>query len=174
MATEVQARAQEAEPAVPVDAGLEQKTAVMPVPAKVKEPKKDAKSAKKSKASKDKKGKGEPPVSDGPSVAGHPRAAHQVALAKAWGGLIGFMLGGYFSLPTHTFTETGLRALGAGIVCYLVAWAGAVFLWRHLVVLEIKDRERELLMAAHPGHADPAALAVGESPVGYARARTAP
>ncbi len=89
---------------------------------------------------------------DGPSVAAHPRAARAVARAKGWGGLIGFLLGGYMSLPTNTLAAAGLRALVAGLVCYVAVWAGAVFVWRRLVILEIKGREQQL-MAAHAGAA---------------------
>lgn len=84
----------------------------------------------------------------GPSVAAHPRAARAVARAKSWGGLLGFLVGGYLSLPTATLADAGLRALLAGVLCYVVAWAGAVFLWRRLVVIEIKAREAQLVNAA--------------------------
>lgn len=84
----------------------------------------------------------------GPSVAAHPRAARQVARAKGWGGLVGFAVGGYLSLPTNTLVDAGLRALVAGTVCYLAAWTAALFVWRRLVVIEIKRREQELLAAA--------------------------
>jgi hypothetical protein len=83
----------------------------------------------------------------GPSVAAHPHATRSVARAKSWGGLAGFVLGGYLSLPTNTLAAAGLRALVAGIVCYLAAWAGAVFLWRRLVMLEIKGREQQIAAA---------------------------
>lgn len=82
---------------------------------------------------------------DGPSIAGHPRAVRSVARAKGWGGLLGFLLGGYLSLPTHTLADAGLRALIAGVACYVAVWAGALFVWRRLVMLEIKAREQQLL-----------------------------
>jgi hypothetical protein len=88
----------------------------------------------------------DPAGASGPSVATHPRAALHVARAKGWAGLAGFLVGGYLSLPTSTLAAAGLRALVAGIVCYLVAWAGAVFVWRQLVVLEmagVRSRSRE-------------------------------
>lgn len=79
----------------------------------------------------------------GPSVAAHPRAALHVARAKGWAGLLGFLLGGYLSLPTSTLAGAALRALLAGVACYLVAWAGAVFVWRQLVMVEVaRARER--------------------------------
>ncbi len=116
----------------------------------------DAKT-KKSKAPKE-KGKGKEPkkkpkretaaaVGSGLSIAAHPRAARAVARAKGWGGLVGFLVGGYFSLPTNTFAGAGLHALIAGVACYVVVWASAVFLWRHLVVAELRTRQHELLQA---------------------------
>ncbi|HLM86714.1 MAG TPA: hypothetical protein VK272_11055 [Solirubrobacteraceae bacterium] len=81
---------------------------------------------------------------DGPNVAAHPRAARGVARAKGWGGLVGFLLGGYLSLPTNTIAAAGLRALLAGLACYVATWAGAVFLWRRLVILELKGRQHKL------------------------------
>ncbi|HUB73356.1 MAG TPA: hypothetical protein VL979_04885 [Solirubrobacteraceae bacterium] len=106
------------------------------------------KAAKKPK--KGKKGEPEAPAgaSDGPSIAAHPRAARAVARAKGWGGLAGFALAGYLSLSTSTMAEAALRALVAGVVCYVAVWAGAVFLWRRLVVLELKGRQQQAQAAA--------------------------
>ncbi len=78
-------------------------------------------------------------------LAEHPRAVRGIARSKAWGGLGGFLLGGYLSLPTHALPEAGLRALAAGVICYVAAWAGAVFLWRRLVVAELRDAQQQLL-----------------------------
>ncbi len=89
----------------------------------------------------------EAPAGDGPSVAGHPRAARSVARAKSWAALGGFLLGGYLSLPTNTVASAGVRAIAAGLVCYVAVWAGAVFFWRRMVMLEIKAREQELVAA---------------------------
>ncbi|MHB8233122.1 MAG: hypothetical protein ACYDHT_00560 [Solirubrobacteraceae bacterium] len=111
----------------------------------------DGGKAAKGKKGKEEKGKGKKGKADAevagedtPSIVGHPRAARAVARAKGWGGLFGFLLGGYLSLPTATPADAGLRALLAGIVCYVVAWAGAVFAWRRIVVIEIKAREQKL------------------------------
>jgi hypothetical protein len=127
----------------------EQPTAVQPA---VKAP--DAKADKKGKKG-EKKGKGKAAVADGdgPSVAAHPRAARAVARAKGWGGLAGFALAGYMSLPTNTVADSILRALVAGIACYVAAWAAAVFLWRRLVMLELKGREQQLMEAMKPAAA---------------------
>jgi hypothetical protein len=116
--------------------------------AKGKDAKKGGKDAKKKKDE-----QGDEPDGGAPSVAAHPRAARSVARAKGWGGLAGFVLGGYLSSPTNTLAAAGLRALVAGLVCYVVAWGGAVFVWRRLVMLELKGREQQLLTAAQPAGA---------------------
>jgi predicted lipid-binding transport protein (Tim44 family) len=109
---------------------------------KADKPKKDSKKDAKKAA----KGAATDP-SGGPSVAAHPRAARAVARAKGWGALVGFVLGGYLSLSTNTLAMAGLRALVAGLICYVAVWAGAVFIWRRLVMLEIKGRQQKLLSA---------------------------
>lgn len=104
----------------------------------------------------------------GVSLAAHPRAARRVAEAKAWGALGGFALGGYLSLATHSLFEAALRALISGAVCYVAVWAVAVFLWRRLVLAELRHAEHELLAqrlakladsgtgSVHPGQPAPA------------------
>jgi len=94
---------------------------------------------------------------DGPSLAGHPRAVRSVARAKSWGGLFGFVFAGYVSLPTSTIAEAGARALIAGVVCYVASWAVAVFVWRRLVILEIKAREQQLILGAQAPAGEPRA-----------------
>jgi hypothetical protein len=106
---------------------------------------KDKKSKDKGAKKKDKAGEGA--GGTGMSIAAHPRAVQRVAQAKGWGGLLGFMLGGYLSLSTHTVAEAGFRALVAGVVCYAIVWGGAVFLWRHLVVAELRSRQHQLLQS---------------------------
>jgi len=97
------------------------------------------------------------------SLAAHPRAAQRVAEAKAWGGLIGFILGGYFSLSTYTPVDAGLRAIAAGIFCYLAVWAAAVFAWRRIVVAELRQAEQDLVAtsAAARAAAEKPALPAG-------------
>ncbi|MGA9316117.1 MAG: hypothetical protein WBV77_15995 [Solirubrobacteraceae bacterium] len=137
--------------------------AATPVAAPPTAPQKSAGKQAKGKDAKGKKSKGEKAASaedsGSPSVAAHPRAARAVAQAKGWGGLAGFFIAGYLSLPTGTLAQAGLRALIAGSVCYVAAWAGAVFVWRRLVIVEIKGREQTLLAGAQ------AALLPGE-PIG--------
>ena len=140
------------EPEAPQDADMAAPVAAPP--AKDAEDKKgsakEAKGKKEKKGKKGKEGKEEQVSGDAPSIAGHPRAKRSVAKAKGWGGLCGFLLGGYLSMPTGTLAEAGLRALLAGIVGYVALWAGSVFLWKRLVMLEIKAREQELLARAAP------------------------
>jgi len=121
--------------------------------AKAKDANKGAKGEKDTKGKGKKQAKEAGPDGDGPSVAAHPRAVRAVARAKSWGGLAGFALGGYLSLPTNTLAGAGLRALVAGMVCYVVVWAGAVFVWRRLVMLEIKSREQQLAAAVQAARA---------------------
>jgi hypothetical protein len=109
-----------------------------------------AKGDKAAKAGKAKKGAGADGAGgtghgSGLILAEHPRAARSVARAKAWGGLAGFLIGGYLSLPTQTLAGAGLRALAAGVVCYVAAWAAAVFLWRRMLVAELHQAKHDLL-----------------------------
>jgi hypothetical protein len=95
--------------------------------------KKDEKQGKKPKA----KGNGDAAVM--PSVANHPRAGTQVSRAKAWGGLAGFALVALLSWRAGApLADTLLRALAGGVLAYVVAWACAVVVWRHLVIAELR------------------------------------
>jgi hypothetical protein len=114
--------------------------------AKTKEPRKPRKGSSGEPA-------GQSDAGEGPSVAAHPRAARSVARAKSWGALGGFLLGGYLSLPTHTLASAGLRAIVAGLVCYVAVWAGALFVWRRMVMLEIRARQDELVSAVEAARA---------------------
>jgi hypothetical protein len=128
---------------------VEQPTAVQPA-VKPADAKADKKGKKDKKGKGDDKGKAAVLDGDGPSVAAHPRAARAVARAKGWGGLVGFVLGGYLSLPTNTVADSMLRALIAGLACYVAAWAAAVFAWQRLVMLELKGREQQVMDAMKP------------------------
>jgi hypothetical protein len=113
------------------------------------DPKKAKPDAKKGKADKgkgkgkDEKGKkgkkGKGGAQDGISVAGHPRAAAHVKRAKGWGGLLGFAIAAYLSHKAGVpAVQVGVRALVAGVAGYLVAWACAVSVWRHLLLAELR------------------------------------
>jgi hypothetical protein len=123
---------------------------------------------------------GEEGGGDVPSIAAHPRAARSVARAKSWGALGGFLLGGYLSLPTHTLASAGLRALIAGTVCYIAAWAGAVFFWRRMVPLEISSRQEQMvreveaLQARHQAAASQGAQAAARAQAAAQLAQESP
>lgn len=118
------------------------------------------KAAKKDKGKKDAKGKkGKGGASQGPSVAGHPRAAAQVRRAKGFGGVGGFALAAYLGLSAGIpIDQVGLRALGAGVVGYMLLWACSVTVWRHLVMGELRALADETLAAAEA--AKPARLSL--------------
>jgi len=99
-----------------------------------------SKKADKADAKKDKKGKkGKADASSGPSVAAHPRASYQVRRAKGWGGVAGFGIAAYLSHKAGVPTvDLGLRAIIAGLVGYMLAWACAVTVWRQLVLAELR------------------------------------
>ena len=94
-----------------------------------------------SKDTKKTKGKGaeKPKGETLPSVANHPRAGVQIARAKSWGGLGGFVLAAFLSWRAGVpAADVLLRALMAGVAGYVGAWACAVVVWRHLVVAELR------------------------------------
>lgn len=103
---------------------------------------------------KNKKGKGEHGVPAGPSVSAHPRASFQVRRAKGWGGLAGFGLAAYLSYKAGVPTvDVGVRAVLAGLAGYILAWACAVTIWRHLVLAELRaavDRANEAADISDP------------------------
>jgi uncharacterized membrane protein YccC len=68
------------------------------------------------------------------ALADDPRAAGGIRRAKCRAGLAAFALtavGSYMN-GADAF-DAGLRALGAGVVGYMVVWAVAVTVWRHIV-----------------------------------------
>ena len=104
---------------------------------------------------------------DGLSVAGHPRASAQVRKAKGWGGLAAFLITGYLSL-SHGATPdlAGMRALGAGVAGYIVAWACAVMVWRQLMIAELRARVERAKAVREEAYAaaQAAAPATGSEP----------
>ncbi len=95
--------------------------------------------------SKKKEKKGAAPASDGISVAAHPRARASIRRTRARVALIAFALVLFISLKAGVpGQEAALRALVAGLIGNLVAWACALGVWKALVLAEIK--------AAHDAH----------------------
>ena len=122
-----------------------------------------------------KKGKGKAGPSAGPSIAAHPRASYQVRRAKGWGGITAFGIAAYLSHKAGVPTvDLGLRAIVAGVAGYMLAWACAVTVWRHMVLAELRGaigrastRNPDLIpaRAAQAQQAGPGADAAG-APVG--------
>jgi hypothetical protein len=139
-----------------------------------------SKNADKDDKKKDKKNKkGKAAASAGPSVAAHPRASHQVRRAKGWGGVAGFGIAAYLSHKAGVpLVDLGLRAIIAGMVGYLLAWACAVTVWRQLVLAELRaaiergaPSNRDVIparadSAAKAATAPEAAAAPAEAPAG--------
>jgi type VI protein secretion system component VasK len=74
-----------------------------------------------------------------PSVSAHPLAKRSINRTKAWCGLLAFLFVAFLSYRAGVPAfEIGLRALVAGVIAYLVAWAVAVALWRRLILHELK------------------------------------
>jgi hypothetical protein len=97
---------------------------------------KDTKKGKDGKKGKEGKKKG---ASGGASIATHPRAGAQVRRAKGWGGLGGFAIAGLLSYQAGVPAfDVGVRALVAGVVGYMLAWACSVTIWRYLVLAELR------------------------------------
>jgi hypothetical protein len=115
----------------------------------------------KSKGDKKKGKKGAADASTAISVAAHPRAAAAVKRAKGFGGVGGFALAAYLSHKAGVpAVQVGARALAFGIAGYLVAWACAVTVWRHLVLAEfraaVESGRMRLQQTPAVGKSDPA------------------
>jgi hypothetical protein len=118
-----------------------------------------AKDKAKAKAEKGKKAKKGAEVSETAiRVSAHPRATYSISRVKGFGGLFGLLLVGLLSwragLPP---VDAALRGLAAGIVAYVVCWALAVQVWRHLVMAEaaaaaeVVRQRRQAALAALDG-----------------------
>jgi hypothetical protein len=118
-------------PAAAAPAEAEPKAAKPPKPPKAK--------AEKAKKAKPAKGATAGDGAKLPSIANHPRAGAQIGRAKSWGGLLGFMLVAVLSWRAGVpAPDLMLRALLGGVAGYVVAWASAVAIWRHLVIAELR------------------------------------
>lgn len=114
---------------------------------------KDAKGKGDKKGKKGKKTKG----GEGASIANHPRAKASIRRAKGWAGLTGFAIAALVSVQASVpLFDAGLRALGAGVVGYMLAWWVGVMVWRQLILAEQKaayeliERRRDEDASASP------------------------
>lgn len=97
-------------------------------------------------------------AADEPRLSQYPKAQQQINNAKAWGGLVMFLLLGFVSmqqgLPAFT---VGVRALVAGMIGYIVAWAIALIVWRQVAINEVESLRARLLAENETESADVAA-----------------
>jgi len=94
-------------------------------------------------------------TSGGLRLTDHPRARSAIATAKGWGGLIGFAAGVFLASRAGVPTSDALlRGVEIGIGGYLVAWAGAVVLWRQIARAEIEQTRRMFIAAAERAEAE--------------------
>jgi hypothetical protein len=81
-------------------------------------------------------------------ISAHPYAAVSVRRWKSRAALAGFLLAAYESYgQSLPFADIALRAVAAGVVGYLIGYAAAVTVWRHLLQAQARlavDRAREL------------------------------
>jgi hypothetical protein len=125
-----------------------------------------AKADKQAKGKKAGKKKGAASAADGPSVAGHPRALAQVRRAKGLGGVGGFGLAALLGLKAGIPPDQiGERALAAGVAGYMLAWACAVTVWRHLVLAELRTLADRALAAAEAHKTPTVSLQAAEQPL---------
>ena len=83
------------------------------------------------------------PADARPRLSAHPKAQRQIREAKAWSGLVGFLLVLILSLEGGALLfDAGLRALAAGAGCYVAGWALAVLVWSHLARAEVLVAEQ--------------------------------
>ena len=74
------------------------------------------------------------------TIGAHPRARRSVRRARALGGLLGFLVTVVLSLRTGVPAwDAVARALIAGIVVHLAAWAIAVAVWKQLMLAELHE-----------------------------------
>jgi hypothetical protein len=73
----------------------------------------------------------------------HPRARHQIRMAKGWAGLVACVFAGYASWHGGApFFDSVLRALLWGVAAYLLVWFCAVQVWRQFAIAEVRAAEK--------------------------------
>ena len=90
-----------------------------------------------------------------PSIVAHPRAQTSIRRWRGRAGLIGLIVVSILSLRAGVPAfDAVLRGLAGGVAAQFLAWAGAVVIWRHLVIAEIavhRDAQRERIAARTAG-----------------------
>jgi hypothetical protein len=100
-------------------------------------------SKKKDKAAgKPQDGAAETPALPTASIAGHPRAKAAIRRARSRSALIVFVLVLLFGHHAGlTWFDATWRALVAGIAANVVAWRCALYVWRQLIIAELRQAE---------------------------------
>ena len=98
--------------------------------------------SKKKDAEKAQDGATETPAVPTASIAGHPRAKAAIRRARSRAAFIVFALVLLFGHHAGlTWFDATWRALIAGIAANVVAWRCALFVWRQLIVAELRQAE---------------------------------
>lgn len=80
------------------------------------------------------------------SLKAHGASQRRIALAKGWGGCAFFTLALFLSLRAGVpVGEALMRAVPAGVVGLLLAWAAAIAVTRHLLLAQIEHHRQRLL-----------------------------
>jgi hypothetical protein len=137
--------------------------------AKAGDKKAAAKKGANAKKGADKKKGGKRSAGDGVvSVAANPRAVAGVKRAKGWGGIAGFAIAAYLGYKANVPPDQlGLRALAAGVAGYMLLWACAVAVWRHILLAELRmlvETKRPAPMRTIAATAEPSAGNGGPAP----------
>ena len=98
--------------------------------------------AKKKKTEKPQDGAAETAAVPAASIAGHPRAKAGIRRARSRAAFVVFLLVLLFGHHAGlTWFDATWRALVAGIAANVVAWRCALFVWRQLIVAELRQAE---------------------------------
>jgi hypothetical protein len=82
------------------------------------------------------------PVLPSASIAGHPRAKLAIRRARSRAAFVVFLLVLLFGHKAGlSWFDATWRALVAGIAANLIAWRCAIFVWRHIIVSELRQAE---------------------------------
>jgi hypothetical protein len=83
-----------------------------------------------------------PPALPTASIAGHPRAKAGIRRARSRAAFVVFLLVLLFGHKAGlSWFDATWRALVAGLAANLIAWRCAIFVWRHLIVAELRQAE---------------------------------
>jgi hypothetical protein len=82
------------------------------------------------------------PVLESASIAGHPRAKLAIRRARSRAAFVVFLLVLLFGHKAGlSWFDATWRALVAGLAANLIAWRCAIYLWRHIIVAELRQAE---------------------------------